>query len=155
MRASFKLGSFRPCSLSALKSNLDPSLDLYRRCDPESVFPQADFPRQQKQQIAAIQREKVDARFRWACAFFPALLYGPGTPMAIPSPAPGRRPAWQVTRADLAKFHETWFKPNDATLIVVGDTTLAEIQPAIAQRSPTGSRARSPVKNIAAVDSAA
>ena len=34
-----------------------------------------------------------------------------------------------ITRDDLAKFHSTWFKPNNATLVVVGDTTLAEIQP--------------------------
>jgi len=27
------------------------------------------------------------------------------------------------------KFHSTWFKPNNATLIVVGDTTLGEIRP--------------------------
>ena len=34
-----------------------------------------------------------------------------------------------ITRDDLVKFHQTWFKPNNATLVVVGDTTLAEIQP--------------------------
>ncbi len=34
-----------------------------------------------------------------------------------------------MTREDLAKFHETWFKPNNATLLIVGDTTLAEIKP--------------------------
>jgi zinc protease len=34
-----------------------------------------------------------------------------------------------MTREDLAKFHETWFRPNNATLLVVGDTTLAEIKP--------------------------
>jgi zinc protease len=34
-----------------------------------------------------------------------------------------------MTRDDLARFHETWFKPNNATLLVVGDTTLAEIKP--------------------------
>jgi zinc protease len=34
-----------------------------------------------------------------------------------------------LTPADLSKYHETWFKPNNATLIVVGDTTLAEIRP--------------------------
>ena len=28
-----------------------------------------------------------------------------------------------------SRFHDTWFKPNNATLIVVGDTTLAEIRP--------------------------
>ena len=35
----------------------------------------------------------------------------------------------KMTREDLAKFHDTWFKPNNATLLVVGDTTLAEIKP--------------------------
>jgi zinc protease len=35
----------------------------------------------------------------------------------------------KLTREDLIKFHSTWFKPNNATLIVVGDTTLTEIQP--------------------------
>jgi zinc protease len=27
------------------------------------------------------------------------------------------------------KFHDAWFKPNNATLVVVGDTTLAEVTP--------------------------
>jgi zinc protease len=27
------------------------------------------------------------------------------------------------------KFHDTWFRPNNATMVVVGDTTLAAIQP--------------------------
>jgi zinc protease len=34
-----------------------------------------------------------------------------------------------MTRDDLAKFHDTWYKPNNATLLLVGDTTLAEITP--------------------------
>jgi len=34
-----------------------------------------------------------------------------------------------MKRDDLVKYHATWFKPNNATLIVVGDTTLAEIKP--------------------------
>jgi zinc protease len=34
-----------------------------------------------------------------------------------------------MTRTDLVKFHDTWFKPNNCTLLVVGDTTLAEIKP--------------------------
>jgi len=35
----------------------------------------------------------------------------------------------KMTRDDLATFHDTWFKPNNATLLVVGDTTLTEIKP--------------------------
>ena len=40
-----------------------------------------------------------------------------------------KSPWRRISREDLEKFHETWFKPNNATMIVVGDTTLAEIQP--------------------------
>jgi len=29
----------------------------------------------------------------------------------------------------MKKFHDTWFKPNKATLITVGDTTMNEIRP--------------------------
>jgi len=35
----------------------------------------------------------------------------------------------KMTREDLVKFHDTWFKPNNATLLIVGDTTLAQITP--------------------------
>jgi zinc protease len=34
-----------------------------------------------------------------------------------------------LTRDDLVAYHSAWFKPNHATLVVVGDTTLAEIRP--------------------------
>jgi zinc protease len=34
-----------------------------------------------------------------------------------------------MKREDLVKFHDMWFKPNNATLLIVGDTTLAEITP--------------------------
>src|SRR5690606_19425990 len=30
---------------------------------------------------------------------------------------------------DLVEFHRTWFAPNNATLVVVGDTTMGEIAP--------------------------
>ena len=34
-----------------------------------------------------------------------------------------------MTPADAAAFHKSWYGPNNATLFVVGDTTLAEITP--------------------------
>jgi len=36
-----------------------------------------------------------------------------------------------MTVADVARFHSTWFKPNNATLLIVGDTTLEEMRPRI------------------------
>jgi zinc protease len=51
----------------------------------------------------------------------------------------------------LAKFHDTWFKPNHATLIVVGDTTLAELTPKLEKLLDGWKRGDVPAKNIAAV----
>jgi zinc protease len=60
----------------------------------------------------------------------PALLYGKDHPYAVPFTGTGTEASVRkMTREDLAKFHDTWFRPNNATLLVVGDTTLAEIKP--------------------------
>ncbi|UCE21527.1 MAG: insulinase family protein [Candidatus Aminicenantes bacterium] len=34
-----------------------------------------------------------------------------------------------ITREDVRKFYEIWFRPNNATIIVVGDTSMDEIMP--------------------------
>jgi zinc protease len=117
--------------LSALKSNLDRSLELYTDVILNPSFPEEDFRRLQKQRIAAIQREKVSP-FAMALRVFPGLLYGPGHAYGNPLTGSGTEASVsKLTRADLAKFHDTWFKPDDSTLIVVGDTTLGELTPKI------------------------
>jgi zinc protease len=57
----------------------------------------------------------------------------------------------KITREDLVKFHATWFHPNDATLIVVGDTTLAEITPKIEKLFAGWQKGETPHKNISHV----
>src|SRR6202166_4331142 len=61
--------------LSALKSKLDPSLDLFADVILNPSFPEADFKRQQKLQFAAIEREK-NTPVQMALRVFPGLLYG-------------------------------------------------------------------------------
>ena len=46
------------------------------------------------------------------------------------------------------KFHDTWFKPNNATLLVVGDTTLAEMKPQLEKLLGGGSRRRAEKKTL-------
>jgi zinc protease len=116
-------------SLNTLKSTLDPSLDIYADLILHPAFPQKEFQRLQKERLAAIQREKVTPQ-SMALRVVPTLLYGEGHPYAVPFTGSGAEASVsQMTRQDLAKFHDTWFKPNNATLLVVGDTTLAEIKP--------------------------
>ncbi len=49
------------------------------------------------------------------------------------------------------KFHHTWFKPNHATLIIVGDTTLKEIVPRLEKAFAAWKPGDIPAKNIATV----
>ena len=116
-------------SLNTLKSTMDKALDIYADIMLHPAFPQKEFQRLQKERIAAIQREKVTPQ-SMALRVVPGLIYGKGHPNAVPFTGTGTEASvGKMTREDLVKFHETWFKPNNATLLVVGDTTLEEIKP--------------------------
>jgi zinc protease len=116
-------------SLSALKANLDSSLELYADVVLNPSFPEQDFKRLQNQQLDAIKREKSEPS-QMALRVLPRLLYGPDHPYSNPFTGSGtEQNVAKLTRADLQKFYEMWFKPNNATMIIVGDTTLADITP--------------------------
>jgi zinc protease len=113
--------------MNALKATLPQALGLYADLVRNPAFPQNEFARLQKDRLAAIAREKVDPQ-GIALRVVPALMYGQGHVYA--RTANGTEDAvGRMTRTDLANYHATWFKPNNATLLVVGDTTLAEITP--------------------------
>jgi len=138
-------------SLSALKENLDPSLDIFADVILNPSFPQEDFARLQKQKLAEIQQEKVQP-VGIALRVFAGLLYGPGHAYSNPLTGTGTEESVsKLKREDLIKFHQTWFKPNSATLIVVGDTTMAEIKPKLEKLFQGWQRGDVPLKNIGTV----
>jgi zinc protease len=51
----------------------------------------------------------------------------------------------------MRRFHAAWFKPNNATLVIVGDTTLAEIQPKLERLFSAWKAGELPQKNLAPV----
>lgn len=115
--------------LSALKENLAPSLALYASLLREPRFEQSEIDRVKASWIAGIQQEKVNPG-AVAMRVLPPLLYGKGHPYAIPFTGSGDEAAIaSLAREDLVDFHRDWLRPQDGTLIVVGDTTLAEIVP--------------------------
>lgn len=116
-------------NLNSLKVNVDSSLDIYADLALHPAFPQKEFDRIKKERQAAIQREKVSPQ-TMALRVVPTLLYGKGHPYGVPFTGTGTEASLKaLTREDLVKFHETWFKPNNATLLIVGDATLAEMKP--------------------------
>ncbi len=137
--------------LSALKSKLDPSLELFADVILHPSFPEADFKREQKLQVDTIQQEQSEP-FSMALRVFPGLLYGRGHAYGNPFTGSGTAASVQkITRDDLVKFHEVWFRPNNATLVVAGDTTLAELTPKLEKLFGGWKPGEVPVKNISAV----
>lgn len=115
--------------LSALKENLAPSLALYADMLRQPRFDQSEIDRVKATWIAGIQQEKVNPSAA-AMRVLPPLLYGAGHPYAIPFTGSGNEADIQsLTREDLVDFHRDALRPEQGTLIVVGDTTLKEIVP--------------------------
>jgi len=137
--------------LSALKAKLDPSLDLLADVILNPSFPEADFKREQKLQLDAIEQEQKEP-FSMALRVFPRILYGPGHAYGSPLTGSGTAASVQkISREDLVKFHQTWFRPSNSTLVVVGDTTLAEITPKLEKLFAGWKPGEVPVKNVAPV----
>ena len=137
--------------LSALKARLDPSLELFADVILNPSFPEADFKREQKLQLDAIEQEQKEP-FSMALRVFPRLLYGPGHAYGSAFTGSGTAAGVQkMTRDDLVKFHETWYRPNHSTLVVVGDTTLAEITPKLEKLFGGWKMGQVPAKNVASV----
>jgi len=134
--------------LSALRSKLDDSLNLYADVILNPAFPDTDFKRQQDLQIAGIQREKNTPQ-QMGLRVLPALLYGEGHAYGNPATGSGTTASVKkMTREDLVKFHDTWFKPNHATLVITGDTTLAEVTPKIERLFANWKPGQTPQKKI-------
>ncbi|MDR0184583.1 M16 family metallopeptidase [Lysobacter arvi] len=115
--------------LSALKQNLDPSVALFAKMLREPRFDQKEIDRVKASWIAGIKQEKARPNGA-AMRVLPPLLYGAGHAYAIPFSGSGTEASIaSLTRDDLVAFHRDWVRPDGATLIVVGDTTLKDIVP--------------------------
>jgi len=115
--------------LSALRQNLDPSVALFAKMLREPRFDQKEIDRVKASWLAGIKQEKARPNGA-AMRVLPPLLYGAGHAYAIPFSGSGTEGSiGSLTRDDLVAFHRDWVRPEGATLIVVGDTTLKEIVP--------------------------
>ena len=138
-------------SLEALKENLDASLGIYTDVLLNPSFPRLDFERLKKQRLAQIQQEKADP-VGLALRVFPGLLYGSGHAYSNPWTGSGTEESTaRIKREDLVRFHRAWFKPNHATMVVVGATTMPEIKPKLERLFARWQPGEVPSKSISTV----
>jgi zinc protease len=110
-------------SLTALKKDLPVALSLMTDVVLQPSFPPAEAERIRRETLSAIQAAKDDPGAVAEKAFAP-LVFGPhpygrpaeGLETTVPT----------LTREEAVAFHRTYYRPNNAALVLVGDLTARE-----------------------------
>lgn len=120
-----QLGSdVSPFAFTTITSSFAPSLRLMGDMVTRPAFPQEAFDRVKAGLVSLAQRT-------WAVPYFPgrrvmlAKLFGLASPLTRAA-AQTQAGLSAATLADLRAFHDSTFRPNNATLIIVGDVQAAE-----------------------------
>ena len=137
--------------LNALARNLPASLTLFADVVLNPSFPQDMVALSIKRRLAQIAQEKANPTPA-ALRVLPALLYGAGHAYANPLSGSGyERTVSSITRDDLVRWHRDWFHPNNATIIVTGDTTMAALLPELERAFSAWKPGQAPAKRVQTV----
>lgn len=116
-------------NLSALRTNLRPSVELMATVITDPSFRDEDIERVRAQTLNGIQQEMANP-IAIALRMLPPEMFGEGHAYSVPFTGSGTPEAVAgFTRADLLAHQSAWLRPDNATLFIVGDTTLDEITP--------------------------
>ncbi len=141
-------------TLSALKKQLGPSLGLFADIIRNPAFDQAEIDRLRPRVLAGIEQER-NQPVGIALRTLPPLLYGEDHAYGIPFTGSGTTESVaNLSRDDLVQFQRDWLRPDNATIFVVGDITMAEIKPMLEKQFGNWSAPSTPLhrKNISDVD---
>lgn len=116
-------------SLSALTTQLDGSLSLYADVIRNPAFPGRELSRLKQQRLAQIEQEKSSPT-SLALRTLGPLLYGDDHAYGVPLTGSGTADAVEALDvAAMQAFHRDWIRPDNATLVVVGDTDVETLRP--------------------------
>jgi predicted Zn-dependent peptidase len=129
---------------NTLIQTIDPTLDLFTDILLNPSFPQKEFDRLKKEHTDDIKRQKSEP-FGMAIRVFPKILYGEGHPYSEPLDGSGYESSLQsITLDDIQKFYSTWIKPNNSTLIIVGDIQMSDLVSKLESRLSEWKKGSSP-----------
>jgi zinc protease len=113
-------------SLHTPTAQLDSALALFVDVALHPSFPANEFERVRKTQLTELLQLR-DQGAAIASIAFPAIIYGSAHPYG--APAQGTEASVKaLTTGDLQSYYQANFRPNNATLIVVGDVTPAQVE---------------------------
>jgi zinc protease len=137
-------GAAESCNLSltTLARNLTRALDIYTDVLLNPAFPEKELERLRTQRLSMLLRQ-VDSAPGIASLAFPKLLYGETHPYGRPNMGTPKS-VKGLTRDDVVSFYQALFVPNNAALVVAGDTTPDAIIP-ILESALKGWKPGSPV----------
>ena len=115
--------------LGTLSASLPRALQLYAEIIRAPSFPEAELELQKRRTIAAIEQQRADPTSA-AMRLLPGLVYGTSHPYGQPAGGIGyESTVGALTREHLREWHRERFRPNNATLVVTGDVTMAALVP--------------------------
>ncbi len=116
-------------NLTAVTTNLDPSLTLLSDVVRNPAFAPAEVERLRAQRLSELGAEKTQPAALAARAL-PPLIYGENSPYGRSFTGSGDAATiGGLTRDDLVSEHATWVRPDNATIFVVSDLPLADLTP--------------------------
>jgi predicted Zn-dependent peptidase len=112
-------------SLHTPTSQLDSALALFADIALHPAFPANELERLRKNRLTSLLQVK-DRGPEMANRAFAAILYGSA---AYGRPLTGDEPSTNAIQpSDVRRFYDTYFRPNNATLLVVGDVRPDDIE---------------------------
>ena len=112
-------------SMTTLKRHLDKALDIFSDALLHPAFADAEVARLKNQRLGQLAQARDNAT-QIAGVVYPAILYGASHPYG--HPASGNEASVRALAADdVKRFYTSYYVPNNATLIVVGDVKPDEV----------------------------
>ena len=120
-------------SLSSLKINLEPTLDLLLESLLNPTFPEQEIQRLKKIWVSNIE-ESLTTPASMAGRQVGPLLFGKDHPYGKPSGAGTTKSISNITRKDIVDIHKKLTDPSKATFILAGDIDLEEAKQLLNKR---------------------
>jgi zinc protease len=114
-------------NLLTLSKHLGRALEIYSDVVTNPAFPDNELELQRKTRLGSLMQRRDDAN-AIASVVYASLLYGRNHPYGH-SAVGDEQSVRAITSADIKRFYETYYRPNNAALIVAGDVKPATLMP--------------------------